>query len=114
MLEDYNERALLGHLRGECKKISDIVSAFEAEISALKQPSMQALKGGRQLCSAPKTARERMDQIANRFKTVRSHTASTFEQLMARMNTFQGVGNTSGTTTETTTHLTVLGKAGKT
>jgi hypothetical protein len=61
MLEDHNESALLGHLRGECKKTSAMVSDFEAEISALEQPTMQASTGGRQLRSAPKTARERMD-----------------------------------------------------
>jgi hypothetical protein len=63
MLEDHDERAVLGLLHGECRKTPDMVSAFEAKISAFEQPSMQALKGGRQFRSAPKTARERMTRL---------------------------------------------------
>jgi hypothetical protein len=113
MLEDHDESALLGQLRDECKKISLMVEQFEDLIINLEQPSTQASTDVRQLRSAPKTARERMDQIANRFKKFRSQTESTFEQLMSRMNTFQSGGNTSGTTTDATTHPAVLGKLRK-
>jgi hypothetical protein len=106
MLDDDEERALFGHLRGECRKISETVSAFEAEISALEQPSNQAFKGAHRLRSAPKTARERMDQIASRFKAFRSDTEITLERLVVRMKTFQEIGDTTESTAKTTTPLT--------
>jgi hypothetical protein len=95
------------------RKYHSWLKQFEDLITNLEQPSTQASTDVRQLRSALKTARERMDQIASRFKKFRSQTESTFEQLMSRMNTFQSGGNTSGTTTDATTHPAVPGKLRK-
>jgi len=62
-------QAFVKHLRTQVQQITDLLSRVDIQLIALEEPSStQKQIEGRQLRSAPKSQRQRLDQLANHIE----------------------------------------------
>ena len=92
MSTEISGEAFVWHLFTQIQQITGLLSSVDTRLIALeKSLSTQKQIEGRQLRSAPKSQRQRLDQLVNQIEQYMSQTQAIFEQLLKRVGTFKDV-----------------------